>query len=534
MTQGAEPGRRLASSASVLSLGNVASRALGLVREQVIAAAWGGSLEASAFAAAARVPTLLYDLLIGGMLSAALVPVMSGYAARDRSEFWRAAGALVGVAVAMCGAASLAVYAFAPALGRFLGRGYDPQGIALIESMLRVISPAILAFGVAGVLVGLLYALERFTLAAATGAVYNLGFIVAALALAGRMGAMALPLGVTIGALAQVMVLAPGLVGAAARHRPSLRHPAVGRIILLYIPVAGGLLISLLQGLIEPGFASEWGTSAMSWMRYATTLVQFPHGLIAVALSAAILPRLSAQYARGDEGAFAQTLSRGLRGVAVLILPAAVGLMVLADPLVGLVFQRGAFTAADRTAVAAALTLYGIGLAFAGLDWPLNYSFYARHDTRRPALVGALAVSGWFVAARWLPSAIGARWGASSGFLGLVLADSLKHAVHAAIMLVLVARATSRAGLAGLGRTTGGALAAAVAMGIAVAVIDMPLAARLGDNTVAWAVRVAVGLTTGIPLYAAVAHRLGVAEIGWALGLLRGRLAPSVPPDGTL
>ena len=272
----------------------------------------------------------------------------------------------------------------------------------------------------------------------------------------------------------------------------------------------------------------------MSWMRYATTLVQFPLGLIAVALSVAILPRMSAQHARGDAAAFAQTLSRGMRGVAVLILPAAVGLIVLADPLVGLVFQRGAFTPVDRTSVAAALTLYGVGLAFAGLDWPLNYSFYARHDTRRPALVGVVAITGWFVAALVLPAAIAGRWGAASGFLGLVLADSLKHALHAAIMLVLVARATARAGLAGLRRTVGGAVFAALGMGLAVAVIDARLAAWLGDNTTGWALRVAVGLAAGIPLYATLAHRLGVAEIGWALRLVRSRFGSGAAPDGTL
>jgi putative peptidoglycan lipid II flippase len=293
---------------------------------------------------------------------------------------------------------------------------------------------------------------------------------------------------------------------------------------LLYLPVAGGLVVSLVQGLAEPGMASEWGDGALAWMRYATTLIQFPHGLIAVAVSAAILPRLSSQFSLNEHHDFALTLGRGVAGVLVLILPAAVGLAVLSEPLVGLVFQRGAFTDLDRVAVSAAVWGYAIGLPLAGIDWPLNYGFYARQDTRVPATIGVVAVAAWFVAANVLPRLVSGRLGSEAGYLGLVLADSVKHAVHASIMLVLVARVTSGLALRGLARTAVAASLAAIVMGLAVALADFVLEGFLHDGTLAWAVRAAVGVMLGAAVYPLLARRLGLTQIDWAAGEVKRRL----------
>ncbi|MFQ5460464.1 MAG: murein biosynthesis integral membrane protein MurJ, partial [Anaerolineae bacterium] len=417
------------------------------------------------------------------------------------------------------------VYAMAEPLASFLARGYGVEGVALVARMLRLIAPAVLAFGLAGVLIGLLYALERFTLAAATGAVHNLGFIVAAVALQGRFGVVALPIGVTLGAAAQVLVLAPGVVRLAPRLRPRLRHPALGRALVLYVPVAAGLVASLVQGGVEPGLASVWGDAGLSWMRYATTLVQFPQGLIAAAIAVAILPRLAGIHARDEQALFSATLARGLRTVAALTIPAAVGLAVLAEPIGGVVFQRLAFGDVDRLAVTAALHLYLLGLPFAAIDWPMNYAFYARQNTVVPAAVGAFSVAVWFAVALRLPGFVAARAGFDNGYLGLVLADSVKQVAHAGVMLVLVYRATAGRGLQGLGRTVLAAAAAAAVMGAVVAGVDHALAARWAEGTLAWGLRAATGSAVGLGVYVALATALGVREVPWLLSEVRGRLA---------
>jgi len=519
----------LLGAASLLAIGNIASRVLGLAREQVIAGTYAVGLEADAFSAVDRVPAMIYDLLIGGMLSSALVPVLSAYASTRRDEFWRVVSTLLTLAALVTGLAAAVVMALAGPLARLLVPG-DGAGdlalMALVASYLRVVAPAVLLFGVAGMMTGVLYARGMFGPAAAAAAVYNLGLIVSVLALHDRLGGYALPLGVALGAVLQVAVLLPGLRG--GRLRPSLdwRHPALRRILLLYLPIGAGLLVSNFQVAADTRFASEAGEGALSTMRYATRLIQFPHGLVSVAISLAILPALSAAHARRESRTYRRTLARGLRMVLALTLPAAVGLAALADPVVGLVFQRWAFTGVERTLVTLAVYGYVVGLPFVAIDWPLNYAFYARQNTLVPALVGLLSVAAYMAAAVALGPALNVlALPADRLYLGLVVADSVKHACHALVMVALVARVVGRGGLAGVGRTTLLAGSSALAMGGAVWGVDRAMAGVVGEGTLAWAARVGVGGALGLAIYLPLAARLRVEEIGWLANLVRARLA---------
>ncbi len=515
-----------------LATGNVARRLLGLVREQVIASFWGGSLEASAVFAALRVPTMIYDLLIGGMLSAVLVPVFSAYAAARRDELWRAASVVLSAAAALTGLLAMGVFALAPQIADALAQGLGPEGVAIVARSLRFIAPAVMAFAMAGILTGLLFALERFTLPAASGALYNAALIATVLMLRDRLGVYALPLGVAIGGIVQVLILAPGLRDARLRPALAIRHPVLRRVIVLYLPIGAGLLVSQLQVGIDTRLASLAGDSAFSWMRYATTLIQFPHGLVAVAISLAILPRLSATHARLEAAAFARILARAVRVVLALSLPAAVGLAVLSTPVVGAVFQRGAFTEPDRVAVSIAVCAYLAGLPFAAVDWPLNYAFYARQNTITPAVVGVGSVGVYLVVALLLgPTYNLIQLGPDRLFLGLVLADSAKHLFHALAMLVLVRRAIGGDALRRLGRTALGAGAAAVAMGAVVVLFDRALAGAVGDGLWGWSVRSGLGVAVGAVVYLPLARLFGVEEIAWLGRTVRARLAPTHGPN---
>lgn len=429
------PNTGLVRAAGIIAAGNVASRVLGLVRESVIAYLFGATGYVSAFRVAATLIQQLYDFLVGGMASAALVPVFSDYAARSsaqRVELWRVASIVMSTLAVVLAFAVLVLELFAPQLVWIYGAGYDPSLQQATVDMIRLALPAVFFLGMSGIVTGLLYSLKRFTYPAFTTAAFNAGIVVVALALSPVLGINSLIAGIILGSAVQVALQLPGLRDMRFRLALDFRHPALRRIVRLYIPVIGGLSIAQVGVAIDRYLVSFTGSQSLAWMQDATVLIQFPLGLVATAISFAILPELSRQAAESEtvEGMhFRSTLAFGIKLVLLLILPAAVGLFVLAQPIVALLFERGAFTANDTFWTATALRFYLIGLPFAAIDQPLVFAFYARKNTLTPNLVAFAGVGVYLVVALALVNSL--------GLVGLVLANSAQLTGHALIMLWL-------------------------------------------------------------------------------------------------
>jgi putative peptidoglycan lipid II flippase len=456
----------MAQAASLIAAGNIMSRVLGLVRETVIANLFGATGLVSAFEAAQRIPIMLYDLLVGGMVSSALVPVFSEMAERDRAALWHLVSLILSLAVIVLGLVVLLVELTAPQVAFLLVGGFDDTLLEITTRLLRITTPAVLFLSLSGVLTGLLYALKRFALPAFTAAVFNATIV--AVALIGvhlfEWGIDALAVGLTLGALFQILLQLPGLRDARLRFALDLRHPALRRIGKLYLPVILGLVVSMVAVALDRNFASRTGDQSIAWMRFATTIVQFPLGLVSAAISLAILPTLARLASTATEenptlDQFMDTLATGLRLVLILIIPATVALFIMATPLIALLFQHGNFTAFDTQQTALALRLYLIGLTFAAIDQPLIFAFYARQNTLTPALVGLLAV-GFYLVAALLPTL--AR---PMRMADLVLANSVQWTGHALVMLWLINRLAPLGGR-GLGLTTLKAIGASLAMGL--------------------------------------------------------------------
>jgi putative peptidoglycan lipid II flippase len=514
-------GGGLARNAGVLSLGNAASRVLGLIREMVIAYYFGASGQVSAFRVAAQVPMLLYDFLVGGMLSAALVPVLSDYArTRKRSEFIGLVSVLLGVFTLVLTVVVLLLELAAPAVAWTLAGGldaFDPTLLPLTIRLIRLITPAVWLFSMAGLVTAVLYALQRFTFPAIAAAVYNLGIVIAAPLLAGRMGITSLAVGILAGSAAQLLLMTWDLhrAGLSLRLRIDFHHPALRRIVILYLPIAAGLVVSLFQVALDRRLASGAGPQSIAWMANATTLQQLPLGLISVAIALASLPQLSQHFAIGDEAAYRRTLGSGLRMVLLMIIPAAVGLWLLGEPLVRLLFQRGAFTPADTQAVVAALNIYVIGMVFAAVDFPLNYAFYARNNTLLPALVGVLSVVVYIIVAfallDWL------------NYLGLVWADSAKQASHALIMLFFLFRRVGRL-RSGLMKSLGRLALAAGGMALVVTMLNRILAPFLPTGALGALVQVTIAGGVGLAVYGLLLWFAGMPEIRGLVRAVGGRM----------
>ncbi len=507
----------LARSAGILGLGNIASRVIGLAREAVISGFFGASGHLDAFRLAARVPTMVYDLLVGGMLSAALVPVFSEYSRPDRrDELARVASAVFSLIALAMGVTVLLIEAFAGPLAGLLGDFDNPELQKVLEKCLRLIAPAVLLFGLTGGVTGLLYALRRFSYTAISGAVFNLGIVILTPLLARSIGIYVLPLGIVAGSLMQLAVTAPGLSDLRIRLGKTWGHPAVRRIGRLYIPIALGLIVTQFQIIVDGRWASAAGEQSVSWMGFATTLIQLPLGLVPVAVSLAALPSLSRFAVEQDWDGFREIFGRGLRLVLVLLVPATVGLWVLAEPVIRLLFQHGDFSLADTMMTSRALRYYLIGLPFAGVDFLLNYTFYARQNTRTPATVGVVSVGFYFVTAFLLKGPL--------GFLGLVLADSAKQAGHAIIMSILLLRSVGRLHRQNVLRTTCAAAGVALLMGAVVSLLVHVVGPVIPQGKVGALITVILGGGLGGAFYLGALRLLGIREVTRLVDAILGKV----------
>lgn len=458
----------IARAASVIALGNVASRVLGLARETVKSHLFGATWHVDAFQISSIVPLQLYDLLIGGMISSALVPVFSEYAAPERrEELERLAGTLFTLAAITLAMLVLAAEGLTPLIAWLLGSGFDAKTLALAADLLRITLPAVMFLSLSGLLTGLLYALKRFTLPAFTSAVFNASVVVSAVLFSKRFGVASMALGILTGGIVQIALQAPGLRGLRLRLALDWHHPALRRVAKLYLPVAASLIISQVAIYLSVNLASHAGEGSLAWMNYATTLIQFPLGLVSAAISMAILPTLSRQSVSDSVHLFLATLAHGLKLVLMLMIPATVGLFVLAHPIVALVFQHGEFTPQDTVATAQLLRLYLFGLTFAAIDQPLIFAFYARKDTLTPAVVGLVCI-GIYLSAALTPTLV---LGRPLHVSDLALANSIQWISHALIMLFLLRRRLG--GLSGYGvrGLIVKAVAASAAMGAIAALI---------------------------------------------------------------
>jgi putative peptidoglycan lipid II flippase len=427
-------------AAAVLAVGNIASRVLGLARETVKANLFGASGLLSAFEVAAIVPTSLFDLIIGGMVNSALVPVFSEYAEKRKEELWGLLSTVLSVATAVLLIVVLLVELFAPQVAWVVGANeFDDASLtAVTVQLLRMATPAVFFLSLASILSGALYALKRFTFPAFIGATFN-GVIVL-IALLRPQHIDSLVWGLLIGSVLQILLQLPALRDAHLRWQFDWRHPAIRRILFLYAPIVAGLVVNQLAVALSFNLATRLGDQSVSYMKFATTLTQFPLGLVVTAISLATLPTLS-RLAIDQLDGFKRTLAEGIRLVITLILPATIGLFALAAPIISLLFEHGAFTPQDTIVTAQVLRVYLIGLPFAAVDQMLVFASYARKDTWRPALVGVVSIVVYSITAVTLAPII--------DLFSLMVADAIKHIVHTLIMLWLLKRHLG--GLAGYG-----------------------------------------------------------------------------------
>lgn len=505
-----------------------ASKLLGVVREALIAAAFGASAAYDAYLAAVRIPDILFTLIAGGALGSAFIPTFTGYFARDDAEGgWRLASAVINLLLVTLTAAGCLAWLGAPVLVRtVLAPGFPPDQQALTVSLMRVMLAAPVFFGVSGVVMGVLNARQHFFLPALAPSFLNLSLIGATWLLAPQMGVRALTLGYLAGAVLHLFVQLPGLRRVEARYRPvlTLRDPGVREVLRLMAPRVLGLAAVQLNFLVNTNLASRLGEGAISAINYAWILMLLPQGVFAQAVGTAVFPTFAEQAARGERADMRSTLAATLRAIFFLSIPATVGLLTLGRPLVALLFERQAFEATSTEMVTWALAFFALGLVgHAGLE-VVARAFYALHDTFTPVWVGGLAMGLNVVLSLALPGVF--RLVSWPPHAGLALANSVAILLEMAWLLVLIWRRMG--GLEGRRTLTACARSGLAALVMGAALLGWRAALPNAGSLVLGGGGIGVGLAT----YLGAALLLRAEELQQATGLILRRRAFTPPWEG--
>jgi putative peptidoglycan lipid II flippase len=510
--------RQIARAAGTVMLAFVASNLVGLLAKMLTARAFGTGAQSEAFFAANRFTEILFNLVAGGALASAFIPTFTTLLTQeDRRGAWKLASAVANLVVLVLTAVAALAFIFAPQVVRYiLAPGFtDPAQQALTADLLRIMLPSAIIFGISGLVMGILNVHRHFLIPALTPALYQLGWIAGAVLLAPTMGIHGLAWGALLGACLHLLLQIPTLLRLPERrYTPTLGkgYPAVREVLLLMGPRLLGVAVVQLNFLLNTFLASAQPQGSLTAITLAFSLMIMPQAAIAQSIAIASLPTFSAQVARGKPDEMRASLAATLRGVLLLAVPASLGLMLLRGPLIGLLYQGGAFGDSSVELVSWALLWYAAGLVGHSVVEIVSRAFYALHDTRTPVAVGVAAML-LNLGFSLLFSALFTGWGLPPHG-GLALANSLATFLEMVGLLYLMRRRLNGLGGGSVWRAALQAGLASAGMGLAVwAWLD--LTAGRSDALVALA-----GIALGGAAYGLLLLALGNREARMALGML--------------
>ncbi|MEX1247865.1 MAG: murein biosynthesis integral membrane protein MurJ [Anaerolineales bacterium] len=512
--------RQIARAAGTVMFAFVLNSLMGLLRQVLITGAFGASADLDAFYAASRLPEIVFSLVAGGALGSAFIPIFTGFIEnKKRSEAWQLASSIANLVVIVLIAVCALAWILAPQLvSSILVPDFGLAQQALTVDLLRIqlITPII--FGLSGLLMGVLNAHQSFLLPALAPSMLWLGIIISVFAFVPSMGVHGLAWGAVLGACLHFGVQVPALLKVKPDYQPmlGLHLASVREVGRLMAPRLLGVAVVQLNFLVNTIVASGMAEGSLAAITVAFSVMLMPQQAIGQAIAIAALPTFSAQVARGKLDELRTSLVDSLRGIFLLAVPAGIGLILLREPIVALLFQRGAFGPEDTQLVAWALLWFAGGLLGHSVVEIASRAFYAQHDTRTPVLVGTLAMGLNVVLSLTLPGVFtGLGWMPHGG---LALANSAATFLEMLALLFLMSRRLG--GLQGrrLWQGLGQALVGSGAMGSVIWILTTSFA-----SAPFWALALG-GVAAGLAAYWLSAWLLRVREFGELIGLVRARL----------
>lgn len=516
------PRTTLVRSAGIVAVAFVLSRVLGLVREVVLSRLFGTTAEASAYAAAFRIPDLLFLVIMAGSFGAAFIPVFAEFIFEGKTE---SAGRLASVvlslsAIALALAGGMAYLFAVPLVASVVAPGAPPAIQALTVDTMRILllSPVFLGLGIAAK--GILEGQDRFDLPAFAPVVYNIATIAGALVLGPTFGVRGVAIGVVVGAVGHFAVQLPGLMGSGLVIRPTidLAAPGLAEVGRLLAPRVVGQAAFQINFIAVTALAWRSGEASVAALNYAWQLLMLPHGVLALSISTVVFPTMSRLFAANDLSGLRSSLGSALKPLVFLSLPAALLLFAFRVSIVQTIFQGGAFGATSTALVAAPLAWLAAGLLGYAVVEVLTRTFYAMRDTVTPVTAGIAIVI--------LNLAIGFAFVDRLGYNVLAFGLSFSTAVEAAILLSILHRR-----LGGIDRDEWlwlGRLAAAVAVAILAAWFLAPPIEQWtvpgATPRIAQVLVLMIGLGAVGSVYFGVAWLLNVPELRRGGDLIAARL----------
>ena len=516
-----ETGRVLVTASLILTVAALASRLLGWIRLLVIGSQFGASRELDAYFAAFRIPDAIFQLVVAGALSAALIPVFQGYRARGQDvEAWQLASSVINLVLIALAALSLVMAIFAPIFVPIVAPGFDAPTTELTIRMTRVmlISPVLIGMG--AVVSGILNSYQQFTVPSIAPLLYNIAIIGAAIFLAPVMGVEGLAVGVAIGSLAHLAVQLPNLARVGQRYDLTigLGHPGVRRVAWLMGPRTLGLAAGQINFLVSTVLASGLPEGSLTAYNYAFQLSQIPVGVIGVSIAVALFPTLSTDAALGRMGEIRRQVANAVRVLVFVAAPLTAIMVVLREPLTSVFYQYGLFgqSATDRTA--STLLFFALGLVGHIVVHVLTRAFYAMQDTRTPV--------GWAIVAVAVNVPLMAILVGPMGVEGLALALSISSVLEVIGLLWFLRRRIESVDEATIARTLArsavAGLAAALLMLGGLTVVEASMEALL-DNAIGRLLALLALSAAGGAIFLLVAAALRSPELAQLRGILRRR-----------
>jgi len=521
--EGSSIGRVLVTASLILTVAALASRLLGWIRLLVIGSQFGASRELDAYFAAFRIPDAIFQLVVAGALSAALIPVFAGYRARGQErEAWQLASSVINLVLIALAGFSLVMAILAPVFVPIVAPGFDAPTTELTIRMTRVMLLSPVLIGMGAVVTGILNSYQQFTVPAIAPLLYNVAIILAAIFLAPIMGVEGLAVGVAAGSLAHLAVQLPNLARVGQRYDLTigLSHPGVRRVAWLMGPRTLGLAAGQINFLVSTVLASGLPEGSLTAYNYAFQLSQIPVGVVGVSIAVALFPTLSQDAALGRVGEIRRQVAGAVRVLVFVAAPLTAIMIVLREPLTSVFYQYGLFSqsATDRTA--STLLFFAIGLVGHIVVHVLTRAFYAMQDTRTPVAWAIIAVAVNVPLMAWLVGPMGVE--------GLALALSISSVLEVIGLLwflrrrlesveeAAIVRSVARAGVAGL--------AAALLMLGGLTIVEASLGGFL-DNAVGRLLALLVLSVAGLAIFLLVAAALRSPELEQLRAVLRRRRA---------